>query len=239
MVAKTYDEARNFGLTQKFDELVERLQTVNYETISDAIVIQPISLILNKECKKQVILKIGRDEFIHTWPSAIAALEQAVEYFRNSYGIPVSALLPYNALLVPFAYYFFHHPDNPSTTQRKYLEDFLARVTGRSLLVVGRQQAGTGYSARDTILEDRSPDYDWGIDVSPGFILENGWFNTGRSFAKGILCLYAHRAPKSFKDNSNVNISNNWLKQSNSKNYHSFFPQGAPYQERRRGVAHK
>lgn len=38
MVAKTYDEARNFDLTQKFDELVERLQTVNYETISDAIV---------------------------------------------------------------------------------------------------------------------------------------------------------------------------------------------------------
>ena len=37
MVAKTYDEARNFDLTQKFDELVERLQTVNYETISDAI----------------------------------------------------------------------------------------------------------------------------------------------------------------------------------------------------------
>jgi hypothetical protein len=41
---------------------------------------------------------------------------------------------------------------------------------------------------------------------------------------KAILCLYAHRAPKSFKDNSNVNISNNWLKQSNSKNYHHFFP---------------
>ena len=101
----------------------------------------------------------------------------------------------------------------------------MARVTGRSLLVVGRQQSWHQDIRRvDTILEDRSPDYDWGIDVSPGFILENGWFNTGRSFAKGILCLYAHRAPKSFKDNSNVNISNNWLKQSNSKNYHHFFP---------------
>ena len=187
MVAKTYDEARNFDLTQKFDELVERLQTVNYETISDAIVLQLISLILNKECKKQVILKIGRDEFIDTWPSAIAALEQAVEYFRNRYGIPVSALLPYNALLVPFAYYFFHHPDNPSTTQRKYLEDFFWRVSlgGRYSSSVDSKLA-QDIRRVDTILEDRSPDYDWGIDVSPGFILENGWFNTGRSFGRAF-----------------------------------------------------
>ncbi len=46
----------------------------------------------------------------------VGALEQAVEYFRNRYGIPVSALLPYNALLVPFAYYFFHHREMESAT---------------------------------------------------------------------------------------------------------------------------
>jgi hypothetical protein len=107
MVAKTYDEARGFDLSQKFDELIERLQTVNYETISDAIVLQLISLILRRECKKQIILKIGKTEFIETWPDAIAALEQAVEYFRNRYGSPISQLLPYNALLVPFAYFFW------------------------------------------------------------------------------------------------------------------------------------
>ena len=114
MVAKTYDEARDFDLSLKFDEVIERLQTVNYETISDATILQLISLTLKKECKKQIILKIGKNEFIDTWPKAIAALEHAVEYFRNRYGIPVSQLLPYNALLVPFAYYFFYHPDIPS-----------------------------------------------------------------------------------------------------------------------------
>jgi hypothetical protein len=225
MVAKTYDEARDFDLAQKFGELVERLQPVNYETISDPIVLQLIALILKKECKKQIILKIGRNEFINTWPTAIATLEQSVEYFRNRYGIPVSQLLPYNALLVPFAYYFFHHQDNPSATQRKFLEDFFWRVSlgGRYSSSVESKLA-QDIRRIDAILEDRSPEYDWGIDVSPNFILENGWFNTGRSFIKAILCLYAHRAPKSFKDNSLVNISNNWLKQSNSKNYHHFFP---------------
>lgn len=222
MVAKTYDEARSFDLAQKFDELVERLQAVDYETISDAIVLQLISLLLKKECKKQIILKITKKEFIDIWSAAISALEQAVEYFRNRYGIPVSALLPYNALLVPFAYYFFHHQDNPSAAQRKLLEDCFWRVSlgGRYSSSVESKLA-QDIRHIDEILEDRSSEC---INVSPDFVLENGWFNTGRSFVKAILCLYAHRAPKSFKDNSNVNISNNWLKQSNSKNYHHFFP---------------
>jgi hypothetical protein len=148
-----------------------------------------------------------------------------VEYLRNRYGIPVSALLPYNAMLVPFAYYFFHHQDNPSAAHRKLLEDFFWRVSlgGRYSSSVESKLA-QDIRRIDEILEDRSPEYDWGINVSPDFVLENGWFNSGRSFVKAILCLYAHHAPKSFKDNSNVNIRNNWLKQSNSKNYHHFFP---------------
>ena len=225
MVAKTYDEARDFDLSLKFDEVIERLQTVNYETISDATILQLISLTLKKECKKQIILKIGKNEFIDTWPKAIAALEHAVEYFRNRYGIPVSQLLPYNALLVPFAYYFFYHPDIPSPAQRRLLEDFFWRVSlgGRYSSSVESKLA-QDIRRIDAILEDKSPDYDWGIDVSPTFIVENGWFNTGRSFVKAILCLFAHRVPRSFRDNSTVNISNNWLKQSNSKNYHHFFP---------------
>ncbi len=34
----------------------------------------------------------------------------------------------------------------------------------------------------------------------------------------------AYKQPKSFVDDSTVLISNDWLKQSNSKNYHHFFP---------------
>lgn len=41
---------------------------------------------------------------------------------------------------------------------------------------------------------------------------------------KAILCLLAFQEPKSFLDNSIVRISNDWLKQVNSKNYHHFFP---------------
>jgi hypothetical protein len=81
----------------------------------------------------------------------------------------------------------------------------------------------------DIILEDKTPDYDWAIDISPTFIENNGYFSTGRSFIKAILCVLAHKEPKSFVDNSIVRLDNAFLKQANSKNYHHFFPKAWLY----------
>ena len=57
------------------------------------------------------------------------ALERAVDYFRTAYRIPVSNLLPYPGLLIPFSYYFFRHPDRPMGEQKDYLQDFPSLLT--------------------------------------------------------------------------------------------------------------
>ena len=225
MVAKTYDEGRGFDLLEKFDELIATLSTRDYETVSNVIVLQLIALLLRKDCKKQTILKLSKAEFIDSWPKAMDGIERAVEYFANTFRIPVSALLPYNTLLVPFGYYFCKHPERPDAGQAALLEDFFWRCSlgGRySFSVEGKLAQDIGRI--DLILGGQSPEYDWAVNVSPDFLIENGWFNAGRSFVKAILCLYAYHEPKSFSDGSRVNIRNNWLKQANSKNYHHFFP---------------
>jgi hypothetical protein len=225
MVAKTYDEERDFDLSAKFTELLKRLTPLNYETISSATILQLSSLILRKDCKRQTILKIGKDEFIEAWPKAIDGVERAVEYFRNVLRIPVSQLLPYLTLVAPFAYYFYNHPAIPNPVHQKNLEEFFWRAG-----LVGRYSSSADSKLAqdigriDTILKGESPDYEWSIDISPKFMIENGWFNAGRSFVKTILCLYAYQQPLSFNNNGLVNISNYWLKQANSKNYHHFFP---------------
>ena len=225
MVAKTFDPTRNFDLNEKYNELIERLEPFNYETISDASILQLISLILENECKRKVILKLDKTTFINVWEKVVDSIERAVEYFRNYYRIPVSQLLPYNTLIVPFAYFFYRHPDKPTGTKQRYLEDFFWRCS-----LSGRYSSSVeGKLVQDIkrinlILKEDLPKYDWPVDVSPNFIMGNGWFSAGRSYIKAILCLYAYQQPKSFNDNSLVNISNYWLKQANSKNYHHFFP---------------
>lgn len=225
MVAKTYDYDKDFDLSEKFDLLIESLKNINYETISDATILQIISLILTKECKRKIILNLNKEEFIGLWERVVEAIEGTADYFKDYYRIPVSHLLPYNALIVPFAYFFYHHKDKPTGDKQKYLQDFFWRValSGRYSSSVESKLA-QDIKRIDKILNNALPKYDWPINTLPEFIKDNGWFSAGRSYIKAILCIYAYHQPKSFIDDSLVNISNYWLKQANSKNYHHFFP---------------
>lgn len=225
MIAKTFDSDRDFDLAEKYRKLTSRLGEIGFESISDATVLQTVAVLLEGECKKKTILKLKKSDFIDIWEDAVDAIESAAEYFRNCYRIPVSQLLPYKALIVPFAYFFHKFGKKPTGIRQKYLQDFFWRVS-----------LGTRYSSSletrlaqdikkiDMILEEKLPKYEWAVNASPEFINENGAFNAGSAFIKALLCLYAYNQPKSFVDDSLVRIDNSWLKQANSKNYHHFFP---------------
>lgn len=225
MVAKTFDIERDFDLSVKYDELIEKLLTVDYETIPSSTVLQAVSVCLVKECSKKHILKLNKSEFIDIWEQVVIAIESAVEYFRNFYRIPVSQLLPYDALLIPFTYFFFKHKDKPIGKKQKYLQDYFWRTVINSRFSNSLEtKVGQDIKKIDQILNEELPRYEEGVDISVESLSANGWFATGKAYIKGFLCLLAYHNPLSFIDNSVVNINNNWLRQANSKNYHHFFP---------------
>lgn len=224
MVAKTYDHEKAFDLYEKFQELKQELQPSKYDTISSATILQLVSILIKKECTRKVILKLSKEEFIDKWDDATECLKSAVDFFR-SYGIPVSRLLPYNALLVPFSYFFYKHKTNPTGEIKKKLEDFFWRVSlGYRYSSAVESKLANDIEKIDKIINNELPKYEWSIDISPENLQNDGYFSTGRSFIKAILCLYAMQKPKSFDNHLDVNIDNSWLKIANSKNYHHFFP---------------
>jgi hypothetical protein len=225
MVAKTYDAEQDFDLSEKYDELIDQLAQVDYETVPDITVLQTISMLLAGECARKHILKLDKQEFINVWEDAIDAIKRAIEYFRNYYRIPVSKILPYNALIVPFSYFFYHHPNKPVDDIKRYLDDFFWRVSLSNRYSSSTETKPAQDIKRiDQILNGRLPKYDFAVDTSTDFIIDNGWFSANRSFVKAILCLMAYNEPKSFNDNGIVRMNNNWLKQANTRNYHHFFP---------------
>lgn len=225
MVAKTFDADRDFDLAEKYNELIENLAEMDYETISDATVLQTVSILLEKECTKKAILKLNKKKFIDIWDDAVDAIERTVDYFKSYYRIPVSQLLPYNTLVVPFAYFFYQHKDKPTGEKQKYLQDFFWRVSLGTRYSSGvESKLSQDIKRIDSILKLKLPKYDWAIDTSADFIKDHGWFSAGRSYIKSLLCIYAHHEPKSFIDGSKVNINNGWLKIASSRNYHHFFP---------------
>lgn len=224
MVAKTYDANRNFDLSEKYDELIKLLKEVDYETLSPQVVLQVVSMLLVKNVTRKEILKLEKDSIINTWEHAINCLCSAVDFLK-SFGIQVSRLLPYNALIVPFSYFFSKHPDIPSGKTLQYLEDFFWRCAlGYRYSSGTENKLAQDADKIDKIINNELPKYEWSIDISIQNIIQIGEFKTGRSYIKGLLCLYAMNKPKSFNNNLDVRIDNAWLKIATSKNYHHFFP---------------
>ena len=228
MVAKTYDQNQKFDLAEKWGQLKDYLGEVGYETISPMTVLRTVALIAERDCQKTTILKMDRKKFIQYWDRTEEAIKAAVDYFRDTCRIPVSKLLPYDALVASYAWFFSRQNTPPDDEQTKLLQDFFWRVA--------LSQRYTS-SLESKLAEDthhmeafhgkKAANYHarWGVNASADYVIEHGNFSIGRAYIKAILCLYCYMKPRPFNNNGReVILDNSWLKQTNSKNYHHFFP---------------
>lgn len=228
MSAKTYDELQKFDMQVKWDEFIKELKEIKYEGVSSSVVLSLLALLLSrtKECKRKTILSLEKQNIIDSWDGGISALKDSVDYFRTTYRIPVSQLLPYDSLLVPFAYFFYKNKDKPNAYQRKYLEEFFWRVSLSSRYSSSTEsKLAQDIKRIELILANTRPDYS-DIKVyldSPQELIDTS-FSAGNSYCKAVLCLLAYQEPKDFQDNGKVILDNSWLKVASSKNYHHFFP---------------
>lgn len=235
MVAKTYhifpanvenEQPKDitFDLAEKYEILTSELVASQYDTIPSSTVLQVVSILLEKDCTRKQILKLDKLRFIEMWDEAADCIKLTIDFFR-SYGIVVSRILPYNALIVPFAYFFHHHKQRPTGIMKTRLEDFFWRCSLGFRYSSGvENRLAQDIAKIDKIIAGELPKYDWIVKVDEETVLANGWFSTGRSYIKAILCLFAKQKPQSFDNNLDVIMDNSWLKIATSKNYHHFFP---------------
>lgn len=228
MAAKTYDEEQHFDMQDRFQNLLKELEVSKYNTISSSVILNVLGLILskNKECKRKVVLQLDKQKIIDTWDNVISALKESIDYFRSVYRIPVSTLLPYDSLLVPFSYFFYYQNEKPKGNQIKYLEEFFWRMSlSYRYSSSSESKLAQDIKRIDKILKGERPNYDE-VKIylnSPQDLIDTG-FSAGSSYCKAVLCLLAYSEPKDFRDNGKVILDNSWLKMANSKNYHHFFP---------------
>ena len=226
MVAKTYDDARNFDLQERVQAIERRLAAVDFGALPPVTILHTAAACLKGDVSARGILRLSRKELIDRWEAIERALFAAVEYLRNFCAVPLARLLPFPVLVAAYAYFFFKTgEDRPNAQQRPLLKDFFWRV-----VLAGRYSASmesrltNDLKKMDEFILAKPAHYEWPVDVSQRFIEQNGRFSANRSFIKGLLCLLAAHGPKSFDTGNPVRLRNNWLQRANSKNYHHFFP---------------
>jgi hypothetical protein len=233
MVAKTYDEAKKFDLAEKYellrdgsDDEKECLTSAKFETLPESIIMQCVAAITLRAIRSKDILKIRREKFIDNWEPMKASLFMAIDFIRSELRVPVSQLVPYPALVVPFTY-FFHATGNkkPNHEQVRLLEQFFywAGLTERYSSST-ESKMSEDFNKMDAIAKGTPPNYSSNeLSIVPQVIAET-WFSAGNAYCKAILCLLAYQQPKSFDTNGLVILDNSHLKIATSRNYHHFFP---------------
>ena len=232
MVAKMYDESRDFDLAREYDWLIDNkgaardLEDAKFDTVPESTVLQCIAACLCGQLRAKDILKLNKKEFIDAWPVVKEGLFATVDYVRAQLRIPVSQLLPYYALLVPFTYFFVRNQyGKPNALQSRLLTQYFwwASLSGRFSSAVESKLA-QDLKRMDAILAGDQPNYqgeELRITIDD---LRWRWFSAGDAVCKAVLCLYAYFEPKAFDSNGLVNLDNSWLRLASSKNYHHFFP---------------
>ncbi|WP_447871339.1 GmrSD restriction endonuclease domain-containing protein [Serratia fonticola] len=233
MVAMTYDEAKDFDLALKYDELLngsdendKSLSKAKFDTIPAATVLQAVAAITVDSIRAKDILKIRRDKFIANWEPMVSSMFTAVDFIRTKLYVPVSQLLPYASLLVPFTYFFYKNNNKkPTEAQANLLKQFFYWV-GLNWRYSGATETKIAEDLKkmNMILRGKMPGYPSGeLNVSADDIKDT-WFTAGNSNIKAILCLFASHKPRNLDDNSDVILDNSNLKIATSRNYHHFFP---------------
>lgn len=228
MSAKTYDEAANFDMQAKWEQFQKKLNDSKYENISPSVILQILSLIISesKECKRKTILGLEKADILEQWDEAISAIEKTIDHFRTVLRIPVSQLLPYDTLIVPFAYFFLKTGKAPTGQQRKYLEELFWR-SSLSLRYSSATESKLAADIKkvDLIIDGQRPPYpEFKLFINSPEDLRATEFSTGNAICKSILCILAYHEPKDFDSNGKVLLDNSYLKIASSKNYHHFFP---------------
>lgn len=228
MNAKVYDEARNFDLNEKRKNQKTSWATSNFDTISDATVMQALGLCIKApySAKGSAILSLTRDEVINNWDKIDQAFSRAIDYLRSSYRIPGSKFLPYDAMILPFVYYFYNHVSPViEPTYEPYLRDYFWRCG----LTQRYTEGLVGKVTQDVemvrkLFQGIKPINHPAINISSQAIRQDGEYKSGSAYAKTFLCLYAAQGPKSFNTGATVILDNSWLSSSSGKNDHHFFP---------------
>ena len=224
IVAKTYND-RSFDLSVKHDTLQKKLSKVAYKIPAPQI-LQCISVNLEQECTRKVILRLSSEDIIRVWDDTVSAIKKTVDHFRKAYNIPSSSLVPYPALMVPFSYFFFKNGVGPTEQQDIYLKEYFWRAALTSRFTSGvESKLALDCKFMKVIMSGERPHYGKEFNVTlKKEDVRDLQFRASDSVNKAILCIMTAACPKSFKNNIPVTLDNSRLHIANSKNYHHFFP---------------
>lgn len=224
MVAKTFNVEPPFDLGESFRSLDDDFRRKNFRISPNAVLQAACAIITGKEPSRKNILAISRKTFADNWPRVEKALRAATDYLHNTIGVPNSRLLPYEALVVAFAFVFDRVDCKPNFQQKKWLQHyFWSAALGDRYEAHVESTLAVDLKQLQKVVDNEPPMFDFHVYCAWDDIRDYGHFRLNSAYIKALICLMHKAAPRSFINGEKVVIDDVLLRGSR-KNYHHFFP---------------
>jgi hypothetical protein len=155
----------------------------------------------------------------------LESIRKAIDFLRSNFDISNSRVLPYNSIIIPLSYYFYH---NNKSNSGSGAEDELSKWFWLVSLSTRYDSAAETKIAEDIkevdkILRGEKAEFRYDMIPITTEKIINQKLNLGSAFCKAILCLYITGGSREFINNSKVNL--NSFSKFNSAELHHIFPQ--------------
>ena len=217
----------DFDFRKKVAEINRIYIQKGYGKIDETIFTQIFAMVAFDQCTTAYELSLETDKIETTWKNVIKSLGLAVDYLVHNMGVVRYDVLPYRGLLVVLTYFFYHSGGNISVTDREILWSWFWRTT------LSERYSSTSPSrmAEDAkiLIEHLSgepAEFKYAYHVSMDNVLRTKMTSTSSALRNATLCMLALKEPRNFKDNSIVNLKDQFFSNLKKAERHHIFPVG-------------
>ena len=222
MVAKSW--STTFNLRSRLNKFREELKRERYDEIPDITIIQCLSVIVNGGACRKDILDIDRSLVELNWERALECIRLAIDFLKNGLKVTHAKILPYNACLVPIAFYFNEVESKAQNDKkRRELERWFWQVSlSNRYDRAADTKIGEDVAEMAKLARGEEPIFEHDpLHLSVERLIAQK-LNLGSAFCKTILCALNQRGPKDFKDCAPVSLTS--FSKFNSAELHHVFP---------------
>lgn len=222
MTAWTWTE--DFHLLEELDSLRDDLEERGFEGISNKLILQIISGILNEDTTTQGILDTKSEDIRDNWLLLSESIKKGIDWLSSSLNCKHYDFLPFNQQLIPIIK-FHAIAGTPTANHYENLTQWFWRTSFSDRYSSGTTTAkmNTDIQAMKSIRKGGSLDTNLYETSISSIELMMTKFSKGNPITRAFLLLLSQLKPKDMISNTLIDTGNA-LSKYNRKEYHHIFP---------------
>ena len=223
VVAHTWSE--QFDLREKIRSFNSTLAAKGFKEMEPEAVVETLSLNLRGGSTRSMQLQMTTDEIMKKWDTTKESVNLAIDFLRANLGVRKYDFLPYRGIISIIAYYFYKLQDRSvNLVHKKMIEKLFWRISFSERYASAMPtHMGEDKKLIDNLIGAQPISIDYAVNLNEK-TLKDVKMQTTSAIKNAVICLLATKVPRHFKNNTLVQLDDNYFSDFNAPEKHHVFP---------------